>query len=117
MVQRSTPPVAIISCAVVAMPAGSAPLLSAIYWLIALRIALTSEALFVSFAWANCRAGLIAIRVMARRIARIPMTTRSSIRVNPFWSLWAVVFMSTQLLSYARAVVKREKWTFSKTVL
>jgi len=74
-------------------PAGRAPALSAAYCWIALRRAWTSELLLVLFAWANWRAGLMAISTMARRIARIPMTTRSSINVKPFCDFndWAVV--------------------------
>ena len=70
--------------AVVSIAAGGVPLLSAANWPTALRIALTSDDLWVLFACANWRAGLIAISVMARRTARIPITTRSSMSVNPF---------------------------------
>jgi len=73
-------------------PAGRAPALSAAYCWIALRRAWTSELLLVLFAWANWRAGLMAISTMARRIARIPMTTRSSMRVKPFDKLRVLPF-------------------------
>lgn len=65
-------------------PAGRAPRLSAAYCPTAFRIAFASEDLFVLFACANCLAGLIAIRVIARSTASIPMTTSSSISVKPF---------------------------------
>ena len=65
-------------------PGGRSPLLSAAYWLMAFRMAMTSAFLFVLLAWANCLAGLMAIRTIARRIAKIPITTKSSMRVKPF---------------------------------
>ena len=59
------------------------PLLSASRWPIAFNIALTLLMRWELRACANCRAGLIAMMTIAAKIAMMPMTTRTSIRVNP----------------------------------
>jgi len=86
---------------------GRFPEFDAAYCPIAFNIAFASLFLFVSFACPNCRAGLIAINVIARRIARIPITTRSSINVKPcnvlrfpflvISFLWAVILLNLNL--------------------
>ena len=75
------------SRSVVVTPAGIAPLLSAAYWWMALRMALTSLDLLVLLAWENCRAGFKAIKTIASKTAKMPMTIKSSTKVNPFRSL------------------------------
>ncbi|TSC68737.1 MAG: hypothetical protein G01um101456_519 [Parcubacteria group bacterium Gr01-1014_56] len=59
------------------------PLLSAIFCPIALRIVCTLLWRCALRAWANWRAGLMAIITIAASIAIIPMTIMSSMRVNP----------------------------------
>jgi len=59
------------------------PLLSAIFCPTALSTACMLLVLCVFRAWANCRAGLIAIMTMAASTAIMPITTRISIRVKP----------------------------------
>ena len=62
---------------------GAVPLFDDSYSYIASRTALTSDFRCVSRAAMKWAFGLIAINVMAKRIANIPITTNSSISVNP----------------------------------
>ena len=59
------------------------PLLSAILCPIAFKIAFRLLTRCESLAWANCLAGLMAIKTTAAKIAIMPITTKISIRVKP----------------------------------
>src|SRR5438128_483651 len=62
---------------------GKLPLLSIAYWYTAFRMVFTSERRCALRASPSCLVGLIATMTIEARIAMIPMTSRSSMRVNP----------------------------------
>src|SRR3989344_8436743 len=70
------------------VPPSKIPWLSAIRWPIESRMARTLEVRWVSRAWENCRAGLMAMITTPAKIAMMPMTTKSSMRVKPLWALF-----------------------------